>query len=622
MHQIAGIIYPDIFQMTHLIESMMSPLAKTATTPIDYYTLKNMEFALLGSSFATNERKSTVLGFDGLLTNVKELKKEHPFLDDSSLAHIALSAYEHFGPSFLKKLQGEFVIVLYDSNREELILARDPIGKKNLYWYQDNNHFLFSSSLKSLLITGIVPKTIAKDAIAAYLYLGYFPQDLTPIKNVNKLLPGCSLTLKSHGALQIEPFWSLSSHFNKPTPNPIEALHEFDEKLANAVKKKLPQTKPTAGCFISGGLGSAAIAYYVTKNATNVSSYTSYFDGESKENLIAAKSVAETLKIPQEIKKITPASFLQSLIPIISTLEEPIADPNIVATYEMAHMAKGKTRVVFSGMGSDELLGAHNRYTVDEASLSPKERLKEVFSPVVTNCLIPLCKWLYKPLAYKMIKSSKINPWQYQYLEHNTIFNKRELSELSPSLVNLFDPEVFLNRFEVLTSFSSKISSYLYIDIKTRLVDAYIFQYAKLCNAEGLEWRTPYFDLPLIEFLVSLHEPQSQNDQETGLFLQKLFEGIYPKDVVFRPKRRKNDFLHSWLENEEIRETFKLLENGYLVENGLISKEWLQLALKGKKSDFKGLFSLLVLEIWTRLFITDSFSEIPEETTLAEFLKI
>jgi asparagine synthase (glutamine-hydrolysing) len=390
------------------------------------------------------------------------------------------------------------------------------------------------------------------------------------------------------------------------------------------VKKDCPPNKNPVGCFVSGGLGSAGIAYALTKNKEKTFAYSTFFENETREDLKAAEKIVTTLKIPHFTNKISVESFFNNLIPILWDLEEPIGDPNIVATYELTCLAENKTPLVFSGMGSDELLAAHNRYTVDEVSLSLKERWKQFFSPFVNHGLIPFFKIFYKPLAYKLIKSSKINPWQYQYLEHNTIFNKEELSQLAPNLVNLFDPEIFLNRFEVLSTFSSKISSYLYIDLKTRLVDAYIFQYSKLCNAKGIEWRTPYFDQPLVEFLISLHEPQNQKGLETSVFLKKLFENIYPKEVVNRPKVLRSHFLESWLKKKEVMEIFELLKGGYLVENGLISKECLNSALSEKNSwddMFRSLFTLLVLEIWIRLFITESLSEFSKDISLRELLK-
>lgn len=594
MDGIAGIVYADVFQVAQSIAPMLEIMATPGRALRDTQTLKNVQIGICGHALAANPQKTLFVALCGHIYN-------------QNTSETIIAGYEAEGANFFKRLNGDFVFMLYDAQAEKLYLVRDRIGKKVLYWYQDENHFIFASDLKAMLASGLVPQSVARDSIAAYFYFGYIPQDMSPVQNVNKLLPGHYLEFLRSGTKFIHPYWSYSQHFKNIKMEKQAVVEQLDALLSTAVKERV-QPVPT-GCFISGGLGSAAIAYYLRSEAPDFTGYTMGFQGQNEEDMAAAEEVARTLNIAHVHDYLNPQSFLDPLVKVIWHLDEPLADPNIMATWGIAKLAVNRTESVFSGIGADELLAGHTRYTLHEKKMTPLER--------VSYALIPLLKWLWKPAAFSLLKQAKTNPSQFEYLTQNALFNERQMAQVFPKLKGQFDPEIFLHKFQGLFQFKSNVASYLYFDVKTRLADLYLAQYERLTSAQGLTLHTPFIDPRIVEFLASLFEPDDLPSSETAAYLKELLKGVYSDSFINRPKVKRPAFLQSWLKDPQLSEIFYLLQEGVLVENGYISRQW----LRQNSASFQQLWSLLVLEIWYRLFINQAIMPKAPDLTVKELLK-
>lgn len=608
MDGIAGIIYADVFQMSNGIEPMLNIMAHRGEMQ-EICTIKNVQLGSCGKPIASNADKSLFAALDGTLLNEKELREE--LNTSGSGAEMVLAAYHKWGADCFAHLQGDFAILIFDQKSENLYLARDRIGKKPLYWSQDEHNFLFGSELKALLATGIVPLTPARDAVAAYLYFGYIPQDMSPIKNVNKLLPAHYLEFNATGTLSIHSYWSYSSYFKNLKREPGVAQH-LESLLSSSVKLNLEcaqKNDPAVGCFVMGGLGSATIAGHLQN--TPATCYSVGFQDQNEQDIAAAKEIAKTLELPCKSEMIAPEHCLDSLVKIVWHLDEPLADPNILATWQMAKRAAADTHSVFTGIGSDELLAGHTRYGHKPTFW---QKLKNSFTSRFRHLLIPLLKVLWKPAAFSLLKTSSTNPYQFNYLTQNALYTKEQLAKAAPKLKGLFDPEIFLHKFQNLFKFQSNVSSYLYFDVKTRLPDHYLLQYERLTAAHGLDLYAPFLEQKLVEYLAGI----DLNAPETA-YLKEVLRKTYPEKIIDRPKFIRPQFLASWIDDPRIKEVFQLLTVGVLVENGLISKKWLHGALKNPPS-FNHLWSILVLEIWYRLFIDQPITLTAPDITVKELL--
>lgn len=627
----AGISYPDVFQVEEQINPMLKAIKSNLGLNVQFYTHKQIQIGSVGTPIAFNEKKTISAIFDGELYNYDELKKDllskgfHFHSDNPS--EIILRAYEHYGLNFLDKLDGGFALLISDYYKKRLVLARDRIGKKSLYWYHDGKTFVFGTRLKALLSTGLVPHTPALEAIASYFYFGYLPQDLTPVKDINKLLPSHYLLFNFNNSKSIETYWSYSSFFQRSLIKPKKViLDTIDKSLLLSTEKQIPKGGGGVGCFLSGGLGSASAAYYVDKviKPKPLKAFTVGFQGENDEDVKAAALVAENLMIPQNIEWITTDTFLNHFPRIIWNLDEPIGDPNIIATYRLANLASKEVSCVFSGMGSDELFALHSRYDVEEGDVGLLERLYALPRPMM-NLILPLIGFFNKKLSYKFLKKARTNPWQIEYLNQNALFDEKTIHQASPFLAKLFDPEVFLHKFYNLNRIRSNLSSFLYFDVKTRLADNYIFQYERMTSSEDLLWQTPFLDRALFEYLASLEEPDFIEESENGSILKELMKGIFKESFINRPKKTRENFLATWGVRSNFIQLIPLLRKGTLVETGILSEEWMRKITQNDKAiteNFKYLFAILVLEVWFRLFLSKQMQfepvDIDVKTLLSE----
>lgn len=624
MTSIAGIIYPDMLQVTDLIDPMLETLKIRSSDASDIYTFKNFQIGCLNAKIASNKEKNIFLMLDGVIENYKKLCQKFG-LKNSSPEELLVHMFELFGIEFVKQVIGKFAIAILDQGKNTIFLTHDRIGKKPIYWYQDRHYFVFATEIKALLASGIVPQTPSTDAIAAYLYFGFTPQDLTPIKDVNKLLPAHYLkTSFGHGQV-IRPYWSYSSYFETTYSESNDTISEqIDYLLRNSIQDCLEGEK-SVGCFVSGGLGSATIAAYLSQElgGQTFPVFNVGFQGQNEEDIEASKSVADTLGLPFISTKITKQNFLQDIVKIAWVLDEPLADPNVVATWNLSKLASKQIVKVFSGMGSDELLAGHSRYSIAERDVSQINRLMLLPKPFLIRILIPFFKLFYPQAAFNLLKVSRTNPWQFEYLRANALFDENKLSEVSPKLAGFFDPDTFLHKFHHLNRIKSIVSSFLYFDVKTRLPDSFIFQYNRITHAHHLDWRMPFLDRELVEFAAHLAEPETLKESETASYLKPLVNHIFSPDFFNRPKKTRKYFLSSWMNEPQIFNTMKLLTKGTLVDTGFISEKWLKEQftdpLKASTS-FRYLFAIMMLEVWFRLFINRPVHTQPPALSVAELL--
>lgn len=627
MEGIAGVIYPDVYQVNHHLEAMLDTMRHRGQDIRDTYSFKNIQIGLCGGKLATNEKKYIYAGVDGFFVNADEirdeLKKQGCAVPHSpTQAELIVYAYELWGTGLFKHMNGDFAIVILDQHKEKLILARDRMGKKPLYWFHDQHNFIFASELKALLATGAVPQTISSDAIASYLYFGFIPQDLTPIKDANKLLAGHFLQFSPNRSMQIQSYWSFSSYFeHKPSMRKSVLVGTLDQMLQKALQVRLPKNE-FAGCFVSGGLGSATVAYYLKKASehTHLYSFSVGLKGENEAGIEIASDVSKTLGIAHETEIITPQNFLDDLVKIAWHLDEPLADPNVVATWRLAALASQKTDTVFSGMGSDELLAGHSRYKLGKSKHTLYRLFKKPLS-ALKGLFVPILNYIYEPLALYILKHSRIDPWQFEYLRQNALFNEKKIAAAAPNLAGLFDPEIFLHKFHNLSRIKSPVSSFLYFDVKTRLADSHIMQVERMTSAHGLNWHAPFLDQHIVEFLAGHPETERLAEKDTALFLKSLLGHVYPDQVLDHLKSHRKDLLASLADKPEIKEVFKLLPKGTLVESGLVSEHWLRHKLEeNPQESFRYLWAILMLEIWYRLFINHPIDTKCPEVSLKELL--
>ena len=627
MRGIAGVLYPDFFQKNERIFPMLDTMKHRGNDVRDVHAFKNLEIGIVGGKLTTNDRKTLFVGLDGSIFNRKEiciqLRKHGYLVECLTDSEVVLRAYEQWGNDCIQLLRGDFALMILDPQKNKLLLARNRIGKKPLYWFQDQNHFVFASELKAILATGLVPQTPALDAMASYLYFGYMPQDMSPIKGVSKLLPAHYLQLNLDGSKSIQQYWSFSNHFEpKSKLEKDKLIHELDDLIRDSVKIRIPEER-SIGCFLTGGLGSSSVAHYLSDlvDRERISAFSVGFEGQYNEDVEAAKQVSEKLDIKMQTHSVTMNTLLDDLVKIAWHLDEPLADPNVIAIWDIARIASSQVKTIYTGMGCDEMFAGHTRYVTTQT----QEKHVRYQTPLagLRKMLTPLFNYIYKPIAFQFLKHSRTNPWQFEYLSQKALFTESEIAKASPRLANIFDPETFLHKFHRLSQVKTTLESYLYFDVKTGLPDNYILMVERLTAAFNLDWRAPYLDRNLVEFAASLPEPEFLTEDQTAAYLKKILRESLPATVVERPKTTRTDFLRTWLSGFELRNIFQLLTEGTLVEGGLISESWVHeqiQKLSVSPDAFRHLWAVLMLEIWYRLYINHPVRISAPDLTVKELL--
>lgn len=621
LSQIAGVVYLSPFQMADFIHPMLASLASAKNFSSSVTLVDSIQLGCVGKKVSINHDKTLYLALDGWIEDTFPLKKALG-IPNNTLSHpqLILALYEKFGIKSFEYLRGEFAFALVDKRRGTLFLVRDPIGKKPLYWYHDHQLFLFSSELKSLLATGAIPPTPAADALAAYLYLGFIPQDMSPIKGVNKLLPAHYLQLNNEKSKKIAPYWSYSNYFSTSTSfKSSQAAEELRSRFSLCVKARTDtSSKPT--CFLGGGIGSAITAKFLSESVTS-QAFTPYFEGETEEDLKAAQMAAEALHMPHHPLLLTPADLIEELPKILWHLDAPVGHPYILSTWQISKEASKTSTCLFSGTGADELFAAHSRYSLTERNPDPLSRLNLIPGRVLTNFVIPFFLKFYPTAAFNLLRALRTNPRQFEYMRSTLLLDEEEIRRLTPKWADAFFPEVLLHQFYSLNQIRSTTASLTYLDVKLRLPELFLIPCERLARAWGLVWHTPFLDRHILELTAGLPEPENLQEHETAFFLKQLSQGSFPSDFLNRPKKTRKHFLSKWAHHPELAALFKRLEKGYLVETGALSEKALRAYTKSPQTmeaAFSPLFAILCLETWFKLFIESANYNHPPEKNLID----
>ncbi len=578
MNGIAGVIYPDVFQISHWINPLLNMMNPSGAN--ESYSNKNVQIGSAGEKIAFNSQKNSAALFAGHLENREGMLKQlqsHGY-QPSTDGEIIVNAYELWGNKAFRRLEGSFSLCILDMAKEKIIVVRDCIGEKPLYWYQDQHHFLFSSSLKALLATGAIPQTAAVDGLSSFLYFGYIPQEMSPIRNVNKLLPGHYLQITLNQVTSIHQYWSYSSHFErKEGPSETAIVQHLDHLLERAAKS-LVADHQNVGYLSSSEPGSAIVAHYLEK---------------------ALQGYAQEIPVQKNLDAHVDPN---ALIEIAWHLEEPQADQEVLATWNWAKQASSEINVLFTDIGCDEILAIHDRYHVRKHLT---ESWRSAFNQELTHrFLLPALSALYKPAAFALLKRSRRKPWQFEYLNQNALFDEQAMRQAAPHLASQFDPETFLQKFHNLSKIKSKIGSFVYFDVKTRLPDLTIARYDRLMGAYGIRYCSPFLNRPLIEYFAGLPAGEGK------AYLQALLPGAMQGN-----KQRINV-----KEDSPFFQLFPLLKKGALIEAGILSEKWLKEALTTPKEHYRQLWGLFFLEVWHRLFINRPMETAPPTLSLKELL--
>ncbi|MGR9053108.1 MAG: XrtA/PEP-CTERM system amidotransferase [Gammaproteobacteria bacterium] len=528
-----------------------------------------------------------VLTYNGEIYNFLELRKELEALGYHFKTHcdteVILIGWQAWGESCVDKLRGMFAFAVWDRARKMLFLARDRIGIKPLYYAELADGFLvFASELKALKVHPALPRAVDPTAVEEYFGFGYIPDPKTIYKNVHKLEPGHTLTLK-RGETNYCPrqYWNVSFATVRDLDEQ-EAGRELIERFRDAVKIRMVADVPL-GAFLSGGVDSSGVvAMMAGLSEQPVNTCSISFGDPAYNESKYAKAVAERYHTAHRVEQVDPDDF--HLVDRLAGLyDEPYADSSALPTFRVCELAKKQVTVVLSGDGGDENLAGYRRYrwhTYEDRmrSLLPDSIRKPLFG--FFGRAYPKADWAPKIFRAKSTFESIARDSLEGYF-HSVSVNSNEIryalfsDSLKRELQGYNAVEVFRRHVQN-CSIENPQSLVQYLDIKTYLPGDILTKVDRASMAHALEVRVPLLDHELVEWMATLPPELKLKGREGKYLFKKSLESYLPNDILYRPKMGFAVPLEGWFRGalkEQVREA---LLGPTMVDCGLFNQSFLK----------------------------------------------
>jgi asparagine synthase (glutamine-hydrolysing) len=554
-----------------------------------------------------NEDGSVQVLFNGEIYNFKALREQfarsHVFRSQGDTEVIA-HGYEEKGDAIFGELDGMFAVALWDARRRRLVLARDPFGKKPLYYWHDDRRFVFGSEIKALLAAG-VPAAMDESALGEYLAFGYVPTPRTLFRGIRKLPPASTLVVDAHGVHEPRAYWDLRFPLASEagTVQPGDAAVRVRELLTEAVRKRLMSDVPL-GILLSGGVDSSAVAAIAARLVPGrIKTFTAGFEGDAffDERPHAAR-VAQHIGTEHHAELVRPRAA-ELLTTLLDHHDEPFGDSSALPTYLVAKAARQHVTVVLNGDGGDETFAGYDRFRA--ALIADRMPLAARLVLRAGARLVPARGGSQSSLRrLGRFAEKALLPFDERIFAWSTFFDLPTLRRIAAD--SLVDRDRLLSSYREALSRcegQSVLSRLLYLNARTYLLDDLLPKMDRMTMAHGLEARSPLLDRPLMEYVAGLPDSLKRRGAKGKIVLKAAVSDLLPEPILARPKQGFGVPLAEWF-----RKDLRSLVQETLVEKPRLSR-WLRPAAVKRLFDEhlsrrfdRGhqLWTLLTLETWLR----------------------
>ncbi|MGB3921688.1 MAG: asparagine synthase (glutamine-hydrolyzing) [Minisyncoccia bacterium] len=558
--------------------------------------------------FAPDE--SMALIFNGEIYNFRALREE---LEKTKKYHfrgtsdteVIINLYLEFGEKVFEKLNGMFAIALYDFKKSLLILARDRMGKKPLYWSLAGKTLVFASELKGLFAHPQIKKELNLESLNKYLALDYVPTPHSIIKGVEKLEPATYLVFRN-GVIRKETFWQPDFSAKEITLD--EATSGLDKILSESVKDRLISDVPL-GVFLSGGLDSSTVAYYASRAAANrINTFSVRFEDDTFDESHHARGVAKFLGTEHHEETLTERDALYLVPKIADSIDEPLADASFLPTYLLSRFTKESVTVALGGDGADELFAGYPTFQAERFSrLYEKipKGLRKTLEPLLLKSLPAGDGYLSANFKLKQfLKGAGASPELRHplWLSSFTKDTRKELlaENVWSRLAGKSEYENALRSWNEIDA--SENSRALYQYMRTYLMDEVLVKVDRASMAHALEVRAPFLDYRLVDFVNRLPYEFKMKGLKTKYLLKKLMNDKLPQQIVQRKKHGFAVPVGKWLRGELKDLCDATLSEKNLKKHGLFKYETVRRLKEEHFSNMedhrKLLWNILVFQLW------------------------
>ena len=537
-----------------------------------------------------NEEKDVVVVLNGEIYNYQELreelkKKKHKFVTKTD-TEVLVHGYEEWGHNLTKKLRGMYAFAIWNKKEQELYMARDGWGIKPLYYYQNEKTLMFASEIKAFLDHPDFIKEFNDEILSAYLCFNSVPTEETFFKGVKRVEPGNQLIYKDNN-LEIERFFKLE--FDEQNTNLEKSAEEINEAMTDSVKRHF-HADVEVGSLLSSGVDSSYIVSIGKPNKT----FTVGYDDPKYNEINYAKDLADKLGVQNISKKITQEEYIKNFPKLMYHMDEPLADPSIIALHSISELASHHVKVITSGEGADELFGGYNTYQ-EEVNQSwymkipfPLRRLASMIAGIFPE--VRGFNFIYR--RGKHLKDYNIGLGR--------VFRDEEAMKIVKPKNQIHTKDIVKPFYEEYKNNSTMVQRQV-IDFYFWLVRDFLHAVDRSGSMFGIEARTPFLDEKVYNIARKLPVSSKINKETTKIALRKAAEKVIPNESY---KKKKLGFpvpLREWIREDELYNEIKEKFNSDIAAKFFDVKrinKLLEDHKSGKKDCYKKVWTIYTFIVW------------------------
>lgn len=548
------------------------------------------------------EEAELSISFNGEIYNYIELKEEltslgHQFKTTSD-TEVILHAYQQWGVDFQNKLNGMWAFALWDAKKGQLLLSRDRIGEKPLYYSSYQNSIIFGSEIKCLFAYGC-PNKPNLEFLDIYLRLGGFiPAPHTFYKDIFQLPPGHFLIIKDNN-IQEHTYWDIPQISEAEMLNDKEKIHsEFEALFHDAVKIRMRSDVPF-GAFLSGGLDSSSVVASMSEISDYpVKTFTIGFQDKAFDERHLAQDVANKFNTEHHVQLVEPESFESSLTKVLHHYDEPFGDSSAIPTGYVSKHAREHVKMVLTGDGGDEVLSGYNMYQAEKfaAYFQFFPSLMQSFS---INTINGLSKLFSGNKRYFLNKINKL--FYLSSLDFKSRLIKKSswaLPSLIPETSSYFSSEDYISQIMQKCHYKDPFYKLMYYQLKISLPGDMLTKVDRMSMAHSIETRVPFLDHRLIELMVKVSKNVKMNGFERKSILRKTIGKKLPDSILHAPKKGFSVPLREWFKDKSFENKLDDLTQSDFGLNNKAIKQLIQKNKEGKEDHGNMIWMLFILQKW------------------------
>ena len=571
-----------------------------------------------GSQPIANEKRDVWVVLNGEIYNFEELRKTleasgHTFATNSDTETI-VHLYEEHGPDFVDFLQGMFAIALWDERRERLLLVRDRIGEKPLYYAFNDGKLFFGSEIKAILQAG-VRRAVDAQSVCDFLAAGYVAGERTFFKGIAKIPPG-NIGIYEKNDFTVRPYWKFEIRHEGEQPY-RDAAETLSRMLEDTVRRCL-KSDVEVGAFLSGGIDSSVLVALMRRNAARVKTFTVGYGGaaEGFNELKYASKVAKLLGTEHHELILGPESSIDLLPNIIWQCDEPHGEPSSVLVYLLSRFTKEKVKVAVGGTGGDEIFFGYPRHggfrMLEVYHRIPRVLRRSLIEQAIRSLPESTRGNRLAKRANRFLQGAGQSP-ESAYLVWVSLLQedvrRALLSEAVRGEAVDISGDGFLKSQLGVGIPGNPLDKAASLDVRGYLPEYQLMYMDRMSMAHGLEVRSPLCDYKLVEYVTNLPTAYRLKGTRSKHIFKEIARKWLPTEITERRKVGFDSPVGQWFKGELKEFLLSFLSRENVKRSGLLDPDAVTALigehLSGQRDYSLQLWSLLALETWFRMYIED-----------------